>query len=228
MDKKTVIHKTISLYQNSGWKKFFAKKRFWYAPFVEIEQLLPKKGTIVDLGCGEGIFTNFIGLSSPERKVIGIEIDAKRFSLADKGIKNITFQLADITKTSIPEADAIILFHVLHHLNSYKDQELLLKKCIRQLKPNGKLLIVEIYIQPTVQYAISWITDHILVAWFFEKRLYTQILFRRFEKWIDLLKTLGVSCLTQYPNKIYKPFSNVIIISQKSNNADNKTRNKSK
>src|SRR5258706_12201164 len=151
MNQNNTIDKTISLYQHTGWKRFFAKGRFWYAPFAEVEALLPKKGKVIDLGCGEGIFTNYIGLSSSERNVRGIEIDPKRFILTNHGVKNVIFQLEDISKSDIPPADAIILFHVLHHLPSYKAQEALIKKCVHKLKVNGKIIIVEIYVKPTLQ-----------------------------------------------------------------------------
>lgn len=212
MSKQSIIDRTISLYQKSSWKSLFAKVRFWYAPFIEVEQLLPKKGIILDLGCGEGIFTNFVGLSSPEREVIGIEIDKNRFQHADKGTKNVTFKLADITKTRIPPADAIILFHVLHHLEGFDKQDVLLNACIQRLKSTGEIIIVEIYVRPTLQYFLTWITDHLLVAWFFEKRLYSPIYFRKQAAWLKLLKTSGLFCNIIKPKGFGKPFSNIIFV----------------
>lgn len=215
MSSKSVIAHTISLYQKSGWKSFFAKGRFWYAPFQEVEQLLPKEGTIIDLGCGEGIFTNFIGLSSPKRHVLGIEIDPQRFQLTHRGVKNVTFQLADITKAKVPKANAIILFHVLHHLHTYEEQEQVLKTCVNHLQPQGKIIIVEIFVRPTIQYVLSWITDHLLVAWFFEKRFYSPILFRNVSDWKSLLKISGLFCTIIFPKGLGKPFSNIIFVCEK-------------
>lgn len=200
-----------SLYSGTGWKSIFSKARFWYAPFLEVEKLVPKNGVVIDLGCGEGIFTNFLGISSSKRKVLGIEIDQKRLSLASKGIKNVSFKFGDITSVNLPSSDTIILFHVLHHLHTYKNQEKVIEKCVKSLKKNGKILIVEIYICRSIQFAFSWIVDHFFVAWLFEKRVYSPILFRKINNWLEILDEKGLSCKAIFPNQTFKPFSNVII-----------------
>jgi len=203
------IKKITSLYSNSGWKRFLAKFRFWYAPFKEIESLVPKNGVIVDLGCAEGILANFLAVSSNSRNVIGIELDRNRLKIANHKIKNISFHEGDITKIKIPSCDTIILFHVLHHLLTYEDQEKVLKKCNEALQANGKILIVEIYIKPSFSYLLSWFTDHFLVAWFFEKRIYSPILFRNIDDWEKVLEKNRFHCIA-YPVKGFLPFSNVI------------------
>src|SRR5438552_3620639 len=91
------ITETIDLYSTFRWKSFFSKIRFWDAPYVEVEKLIPKKGKIVDLGCGEGIFTNFLALSSSKRNIIGIELDKKRIEEANRGLKNASFKFGDAT-----------------------------------------------------------------------------------------------------------------------------------
>src|SRR3990172_9299706 len=102
---KKMIDKTISLYAKSGWKKWFAKIRFWDAPFEQVEKIIPKRGVIVDLGCGEGIFTNFLALSSNQRRIVGVERDRERYMQADKGIRNVKFVLGDVLKTKILKSD---------------------------------------------------------------------------------------------------------------------------
>lgn len=91
----------------NGWKSIFAKLRFWYAPCREVEELIPVSGTVVDLGCGEGIFSNYIGLASKPRKVIGIEIDKNRIKVADHRISNVNFMNVTIFQylTFMPSSD---------------------------------------------------------------------------------------------------------------------------
>ena len=52
--------------------QIYFKLRPLIIPFDIIEKHVPKKGTIVDLGCGFGIFANFLAIQSDDRKVIGI------------------------------------------------------------------------------------------------------------------------------------------------------------
>lgn len=209
-----MVDQTISLYSGVGWKNLFSKIRFWDAPFIEVEKLIPKSGTILDLGCGEGIFTNYVALASSKRKIIGIELDKQRIIEADHGLKNVTFKYGDATKFDVPQVDTIIMFHLLHHLSSFKSQEDLIKKCAEKLPKRGKLIIVEVEPKFSFKYLLAFFTDHFLVPWIFEKRLHSPIYFRSREDWISLLKNNGLSCKVTSADK-NKPFSHVIFNCQK-------------
>ncbi len=205
--KKTPVFKEISsLYPNNK----FMHIRFWDAPYLEVEAFIPKKGNIVDLGCGEGLFSNFIALSSAKRKVYGVEINKLRIQDAYKGLGNTVFISGDITKKNIPIADTIILFHVLHHLASFKQQENLLQKCYKKIKKDGKLIIVEVEPKFSYKYFLAWFVDHFLVSWIFEKKLYSPIYFRSSKDWIGMINKLGFKA-RQYDLDSGKPFSHVLI-----------------
>lgn len=200
------VQKTIRLYPESK----FIKIRFWDAPFIEVEKLVPKKGRILDLGCGEGIFTNFLGLSSPPRKVTGIETNKNRLSQAKKGVGNVLFSIGDVTKLTLPKCDTIILFHLLHHLLSYKQQLDLLKNIYKTIKKSDKLIIVEVEPKFSFKYLLVWITDHFLVPIIFDKKIYSPVFFRKQNDWTDLLKEQGFYCKVMPADK-GKPFSHIII-----------------
>lgn len=203
--------RTIRLYKNLGWKMIFAKIRFWDSPYIEVEKLVTKKGLILDLGCGEGTFSNFLAMSSPKRKIIGVDVDNERVSNAYRGIQNTSFVLGDITKRKFPRADAIIFFHLLHHLKSSSDQINLIRKSLDCFKKDGRLIIVEIDKKPKFKYWLTWLTDHFIVAWLFEKKLYTKkILFRSRREWTEILERFGLAVKVTDISK-NKPFSHIII-----------------
>lgn len=210
----SAVDETISLYNMMGWKKLFSRIRFWDAPFIEVEKLIPKSGTILDLGCGEGIFTNYLALSSSKRKIIGVELDKQRVREANRGLKNVKFEYGDATKYTISKIDTIVMFHLLHHLSSYKDQEDLIKKCVTKLPKKGKLIIIEVEPGFSFKYWLAYFTDHFLVPWIFEKRLYSLIYFRNRDEWRNLLETNGLSCKIISADK-NKPFSHIIFNCQK-------------
>lgn len=216
--KNGLVNKVINLYSMNGWKSIFTKLRFWYAPCREVEELIPVSGTVVDLGCGEGIFSNYIGLASKPRKVIGIEIDKNRIKIADHGISNVNFMNADATKIDLPKSDVIILFQMLHHLSTYEAQEDLIEKCIKSLNKEGKILIDEIRVDYTLKYWLTWIADHFLVPLFFEKRLYSPIFFRTVLAWKNLFGKKGLNCNIIIPKETGKPFANVIFECKKNIN----------
>lgn len=211
-EKNDLINKTVNLYPN----KTFIKIRFWDAPFIEVEKLIPREGKILDLGCGEGIFTNYLALSSRKRKIIGVELDKARIKEADKGLKNAIFINVDATKKELPNVDTVIMFHLLHHLTSYREQEELIKDVAKKITAGGKLIIVEVEIEFSYKYFLAWITDHFIVPWLFEKRLYSPVYLRNSSSWKQLVESMGFSCTIKKAEK-GKPFSHVILVCIKKN-----------
>lgn len=199
----------INLYASSVWESFLSKFKFWEEPYEVVEKMLPKQGKITDLGCGEGLLSNYLAISSPQRKITGFEITPERLVRAKKGIKNVSFSVGDIIKTPYPKTDAVVLFHVLHHLPSRDDQKKVLIKAKNSLEKKGKLIIVEVHLRPTIKYVAAWFADHFLVPWVFEKRFYTKAYFRKENEWTSLLKELGFEIkVTEETSG--RPFPNII------------------
>jgi len=201
--------KAIGLYAGSLWEKFLSNFKFWEEPYEVVDRMLPKKGVITELGCGEGLMSNYLAISEPKRKVIGYEIVPERLELAKKGIKNTEYYVGDIIDIPYPKSNALILFHVLHHLTSKKAQEKVLKKAKKALKKGGKLVIVDVHVKPTIKFVAAWFADHFLVPWVFEKRFYTRAYFRKEEDWIKLLKKLEFKVKTT-EETVGRPFPNII------------------
>ena len=67
----------------------------------EIEQYLPNEGTILDMGCGFGLFALYMASRKPRAHVIGIDLSAKRLAMARDaarhlGLTNVTFLQTDL------------------------------------------------------------------------------------------------------------------------------------
>lgn len=150
------------LYNDSLWVNFFARIRFWTGSFSQLEEFIPKKGKVLDLGCGYGIFTNYLGLCSDSRIMIGIDIDRHKIAKANKGLRNVSFSVGDATKLKLKDLDGILLHDVLHHLNSYKQQEQLIRNCVLMLKHKGLLIIVEVDDKPLWKLGLGRLTDFLM------------------------------------------------------------------
>ena len=146
---------------------WYNRIKFFLFPFIKLEMLVPKKGFIIDLGCSHGLLANYLALTSETREILGVEMNKNKIKFANIGIRNTKFNEGDITKIDIPKADCIIFTHVLHHLFTYKDQEILLRFCYDKLKLDGILIICEIDKTPKWKYIISLISDKVLYP--FEK-----------------------------------------------------------
>ncbi|MBI5222291.1 MAG: class I SAM-dependent methyltransferase [Candidatus Magasanikbacteria bacterium] len=201
--------RAIDLYSGSAWESFLSKFKFWEEPYEAVDAMLPRHGTIVELGCAEGLLSNYLAISSSNRSVIGYEIVPERLARAKKRIKNTRYFVGDIIEVPYPKADAVVLFHVLHHLPGKANQELVLRKAKQSLKKGGTLVIVEVHVKPTVKYIAAWIADHFLVPWVFEKRWYTRAYFRTEHEWTGLLKRLGFTVnVTEETSG--RPFPNIM------------------
>lgn len=204
------MEEVAGLYKSVGWKSVFARIRFWDSPYYEVERIIPKKGTVVELGCGEGVFTNFMALSSMQRTVIGVEIDKQRAKDANRGLGNVSIVRGDATKFKLPASDCIVMYHLLHHLTSFELQKILIANSKKALKKGGKLIIIEIIEKPLLKFCLTWLVDYFVVPWLFESKLMAKkIYFRKTKDWIKLLKSYGFTVKASYPH-VHKPFSHVI------------------
>ncbi len=157
------------LYSRQGLvKTIYTYLRFWeYPRLVRIETLLPKEGSIIDLGSGYGIFSNYAAAKSSKRQVLACEFDKEKTDIAKTaakigGINNIFFDNKDITKIPIKKASAIVIMHVLHHLKGYEEQEKLIGECVEKLDKGGMLLIDEVDKKYSFQYFLALLTDSLL------------------------------------------------------------------
>ncbi|MFC1807387.1 class I SAM-dependent methyltransferase [Candidatus Omnitrophota bacterium] len=200
--------KTRVLYHNLGYVTMFTYFRFFHAPYKLTERLVPKKGKIMDLGCGYGFFPNLLGLTSSGREVLGIELNQRKLQYADKGVENVKFINSDITKLNMTDCDCVILFHVLHHLHSYNQQHRLLKEAYKKLKKGGKLIVVEIDNKPLWKFLFTICVDATLYIgdWFFYR---TQKHFK------ELFKKVGFETEQVVPAHKLVPLSHVVYVCKK-------------
>lgn len=214
-EKNPYLNKIINLYKKDGFAAFFAKVRIWDSPFEQVERFVPKKGLIIDLGCGDGFFSNYLAIKSPLRKIVGVEINRNRIKIADKGFKNTKFITGDVTKKKIKSADTILMFHLLHHLLAPLDQIDLIKDCVRKLSKGGKLIIIEVDTKPIHKYLFSNLTDKVIVPILFERKFFDfNIHYRSAIEWRDILAKHGLKTTILRADKD-KPFSHIIIQAKK-------------
>lgn len=209
------IEKTISLYKGDGFTSVFAKLRFWDAPFSELEKIIPKTGRILDLGCGDGIFANYLAITGPRRDIVGIELKKNRLKFANKGLKNTRYFAGNVLRKEFPQVDVVIMIHLLHHLPSRESQEVLIKKVLDKLGTGGKLIIAEVSERPLLKYIISWVTDVFVVPLLFDRKLFSvNVYYRKDKNWKDLLLKHGFGVEYRSLHK-GKPFSHNLFVATK-------------
>jgi 1-acyl-sn-glycerol-3-phosphate acyltransferase len=108
-----------------------------------INEIVPRQGTITDIGCGYGFMSVMLALVSEKRMLTGIDYDEDKIITAQnctEDLKNLKFVCEDITAQQLPASDVFLLMDVLHYMAEEK-QTNLLKKCFGSLKENGLIVI---------------------------------------------------------------------------------------
>ena len=197
----------IELYKFSRAAKFRTYQRWFFGtPNEYVEQFVPKKGNIIDLGCGWGVFSNLLAIKSPERNVFGIDLDERKIRWAQKTVgarKNIRFAVQDLKSIELTEVDTIVLYDVMHHLEG-PVQLKVLRECFDKLALGGKLILKENDIVPKWKLLVSHLVE--VVACGFNITLSKKILFRSKEEWVDLLEKYGFEVIHKEHVKTFYGF----------------------
>jgi SAM-dependent methyltransferase len=162
----------------------FLVHRWWHAHISDLERCVRTSGTVLDLGCGHGIFTNLMGLRSPQRRVLALERNPARAAFARGRVANVTVEDRDIMDAELPPVDVVTMTDVLHHLRSFDEQEAILDAASRILAPGGQLIVKEITKSRPVRYRLTYILD--MLAFPGEK-----FFFRRHEQFAAALDARG-------------------------------------
>ena len=110
--------------------------------FVSIANEIDKdfKGSIADVGCAAGAFTNYLQNRFPQASVCGIEHSEELRIKAETNFKKIRFLNGDINnRDSVTEKFEIITLSGV--LGIYDDFNFFLTNILSWLKPQGKLIL---------------------------------------------------------------------------------------
>lgn len=133
-------------------------------PIKEINESLPKKGEILDLGFSYGALSIILSRFSNTRKVIGWDSDKKKLEFVKKslkGEKNISFYYKDVVKDKWPKVSGILASDFFHHLPK-ESQEIVIKKAYKALRKNGVFVVKEVDKHDRVRALMSRTWDKIL------------------------------------------------------------------
>ena len=194
----------------STWESFYLRTRWRLCPFETVESHVPRKGRILDFGCGYGMLSNFLALKSPDRQVLGIDLNKARIEVAmrsSKGHPEVSFQLGDVRDFQGIPFDAVVMTDVLHHIDEERVQILLriIRSC---LSDDGTLVVLDVDRSPLRKFFTTYVIDRLL-------NLTRSLHYRSRDLLILLLGQSGFQVRQVVPADQDLPLSDVIYLCEK-------------
>jgi tRNA (cmo5U34)-methyltransferase len=164
---KVVFDTTASTY-DSDRSKLVPGSDTFYRWAIDLVPTAAK--TIVELGCGSGLFTVLIQDRFPTARVHAIDFSGPMLALARERLvslfgplENITLDHADYTTSPIPQGcDAIVSSLSIHHLDD-PDKQSLFRKIHAALAPGGVFINADHIAAPTAaleaRYQSLWLAQ---------------------------------------------------------------------
>lgn len=181
-----VRKKLKSIYHKKGYGAFYAVMREKLCPFFVVEEFVPEKGRILDIGCGYGLMAYIMYFMSNEREIIGIDKSEYRISKAkssNEKFQNPKFICEDVRDIKIEKCSAITMIDFLHHI-PFKIQDEIFQKIPEILDDDGIVIIKEFDDKPFWKYLATLIFE----ALFYPK---DKLTYRPVSEWKNKLENLG-------------------------------------
>jgi ubiquinone/menaquinone biosynthesis C-methylase UbiE len=178
----------------------------------EIGQYLPARGTVLDVGCGFGLFSLCFAGSNRDIHVHGLDLNPRRIAMARQaaaklGIGNVSFAVADACDVEWPDSlGGIYMLDLIHHMPAEAVRPLL-SRLTSRLSAGGRLIVKDVDVTPAYKRAFTWLLDKGMSP-------RTAVRYWPQREMISLLKSLG---LTVYKHAMvdYLPYPHMIYVGHK-------------
>ena len=124
--------------------------RWRSCPMPAVEARIPRSGTILEVGCGHGLFTTYLADTASGRTVVGVDIDARKIELARSTVTSADRVRFDtIADGELPPGpfDAVVIVDVLY-LFTPVQRDAMLAAAASRLAPGGVLVVKEVGSEP--------------------------------------------------------------------------------
>lgn len=141
-------------------------------PFEEVEALVPRRGRVLDFGCGHGHFSAFLAQQSSERVILGVDTDAAKLAIGRAAIARSAVAdavtLEQVEHDWTPAAgsfDAVVVADVVYLLGPLQAARVL-GELAAALRPGGVLVVKEMGDEPVWRRRLSTLQEQLAVRVF--------------------------------------------------------------
>jgi len=195
--------------------RLFIRGRAFLSDLAVVERYVPRKGFIVDLGCGHGLFACVLRESSPTRRVLGIDLDQRKIEVARAAIQDTTwlrFETGDIVAEAPPKCDAVTIVDVLYLL-PFDVQEQVLRNAAGALGEGGPLIVKAQERRTDPRFAITYLQEMVSVGLGFTRGGRDRFFFPSREEALAMFERAGfVVDVVEMPRR---PYTDVVYLARK-------------
>ncbi len=195
---------------------------------VLAQGLLPGRGRLTDLGCGQGCLIALL-LAAREMhaagtwprdwapppsalRLYGVDLRSAAVRAATTAFgERASVGLGDIRTFPIPASDAITILDVLHYIDP-DDQQRVLERCHAALPPGGVLLLRVGDTEAGWRFIVTTVGDRIITM--LRGTLCPRFYCRPVKEWRALLEGIGFNVATQSMSE-GTPFANVLLVARR-------------
>ena len=146
------------------WGRFLImRQRF----LDEIGQYLPSSGTVLDVGCGFGLFSLYYAATGRDRLVRGLDLNRRRIALARRAaarlrLDNVVYEDTDARHfKGDAQVAAAYMLDIIHHVPSDAVRPLL-GQLHRAVAPGGVLLVKDVDTRPAPKRWFTYALDKLM------------------------------------------------------------------
>jgi SAM-dependent methyltransferase len=210
---------------------YYARGKFRWDPvyFALLRSgVLPDSGTLVDLGCGQGILLALLSAAReqyargewpPEWPAPPARLVMRGYDLRSRSIRagsvaldgRAALECRDIRDLELPPASAIVILDVLYHL-PHAEQERVLDAVARALQPGGLLVLRESDAGGGLAFRLQRCSEYVAQLW--HGRVAPPLWYRNAPQWRALLEQRGLQ-VTAQPMNGDTPFANMLFVARR-------------
>jgi 2-polyprenyl-3-methyl-5-hydroxy-6-metoxy-1,4-benzoquinol methylase len=144
-------------------ERFHVWLRWRSCPMEAVAAVVPASGHILEIGCGHGLFSQYLVASAPQRRVTGVDIDPHKIEMAlaaSDGDERLDFAVSAPGDLPGGPFDAVVIVDVLYLLST-DERERLLAAAAASLAPGGALVVKEVGTSPAWKARIAAVQEQL-------------------------------------------------------------------
>jgi 2-polyprenyl-6-hydroxyphenyl methylase/3-demethylubiquinone-9 3-methyltransferase len=195
--------------------RLFVHGRAFLSDLAFVERFVPRKGFIVDLGCGHGLFACLLREASESRRVVGIDLDPRKIEVARGAIRDtqwLRFEVGDIVSGPLPHCDAVTIVDVLYLL-PFEQQEQVLRNAASALGEGGPLVVKAQEKRTDPRYAITYAQEMVTVGLGFTRGGRERFFFPSRDDALAMFERAGF--VVEVEEMPLRPYTDVVYLARK-------------